>query len=290
MTIGTLDSSLVSLNIDTNLQARYTFEGNANDVAPGTAQDGTLVNGATITTNGTRGQVLNLDGVNDYVELSAHRTSFETLAQGTIAMWIRTTDTSAELFSLSDTADVSSLAALWITSSGKISFDVWENNVNLLQVNSVTWVNDGQWHHVAVTVGAGGNQLYIDGVQASVTYVAGSSASTTFFSSVSGIDVVQLGRNSNSSGGGLYYTGLIDDTRIYTQALSAAITTLANDLNLTDTDTVSITVNAVNDAPTVTNLTGDSLAYVEGACAGPLSRAAMCRSPTLTRRTSIPAR
>jgi hypothetical protein len=39
LTLATLDSTLLALDIDANLQARYTFEGTANDVAPGTAQN-----------------------------------------------------------------------------------------------------------------------------------------------------------------------------------------------------------------------------------------------------------
>jgi uncharacterized delta-60 repeat protein len=238
------------LDITTGLLGHWQFDANATD-ASGNNYSGTLTNGALIdTTAGTNKEgagKLSLDGVNDYVDLSTHRANFTSLTQGTVAMWIKTTDTSAELFSLSDVADNNSLAALWVTASGKIGFDVWENNANLLQVDSVANINDGQWHHVAVTVGASGNKLYIDGVQASVTYVAGNAASTTFFANVTGVDVMQIGRNSNSGGGRLYYTGLLDDARVYNRALTAAdIALLANDAPTLDS-TKSPTLNAINE-------------------------------------------
>ena len=45
---------------------------------------------------------------------------------------------------------------------------------------------------------------------------------------------------------------------------SASIQMVTTDGSLTDTDNINITVNAVNDPPTITNLAGDSLAYNEG--------------------------
>ena len=238
------------LDISTGLLGHWTFDTNAND-SSGNSYNGTLTNGAVIDTTDATDKVgvakLSLDGTNDYVDLTAHKGNFEFLTQGSVAMWIKTTDTSAELFSLSDTADSDSTASLWITASGKLGFDVWQNNSNLLQVNSVASVNDGLWHHVAVTVNASGNTLYIDGVQASVNYVVGNATSTTFFDDVTGIDVMQIGRNSNSGGARLHYTGLIDDARFYNRALTGA-------------DMAEL----VNATPTITNLSGDSLSYTEG--------------------------
>ena len=91
LTLTSYDQTLYSLDFDANLQARYTFDGNANDVAPGTAQNGTLTSGASITTDGTRGDVLSLDGVDDFVDLSAHTADFGGLTQGTISGWIKST-------------------------------------------------------------------------------------------------------------------------------------------------------------------------------------------------------
>ena len=254
LTIATRDSTLLSLDLDANLQARYTFEGNANDVAPGTAQNGTLTNGATYVTDGTRGQVLSLDGVNDFVDLSAHTGTFATYTQGTISGWIKSTSTFETIFSISDTADSGSYAALFIGASGYLTYEVMENGVMQLAVyKSDVAINDGNWHHVAVSIGTTGNVLYVDGVAATsgqLTYDTGSASTQRFFSSVSGLDSMAIGRNQDSFGGKWYTTGQLDDVRLYNRVLSTTeVANLANDLALTDTDTVAVTVNAANDAP-----------------------------------------
>ncbi len=255
LTLTSYDQTLYSLDFDANLQARYTFEGNANDVAPGTAQDGTMTNGASITTDGTRGQVLSLDGVDDFVDLSAHTGDFAGLTQGTISGWIKTTGTNETIFSISDTADTGSYAALFLGASGYLTYEVMENGVMQLAVyKSDVAINDGNWHHVAVTIGPSGNSLYVDGVLATagqLTYDTGSASTQSFFSDVSGLDSMAIGRNQDSSGGKWYATGSLDDVRLYDRVLSTTeVANLTNDLTLTDTDTVAITVNPVNDAPT----------------------------------------
>ncbi|GKS64187.1 hypothetical protein YTPLAS72_14910 [Nitrospira sp.] len=268
-TITSYDQTLYSLDLDANLQAHYTFDGNANDVAAGTAQNGTLTNGASITTDGTRGQVLALDGVNDYVDLSAHTADFAGLTQGTISGWIKATGTFETIFSISDTADTGSYASLFLGASGYLTYEVMENGVMQLAVyKSDIAINDGNWHHVAVTIGPSGNSLYVDGVLATagqLTYDTGNASTQSFFSSVSSLDSMAIGRNQDSSGSKWYATGSLDDVRLYDRVLSTTeVANLADDLALTDTDTVAITVNPVNDAPTITNLSGDSLAYNEG--------------------------
>jgi hypothetical protein len=268
-TITSYDQTLYSLDLDANLLAHYTFVGNVNDMAPGTAQNGTLTNGASITTDGTRGQVLTLDGVNDFVDLSVHTADFSGLTQGTIGGWIKATGTFETIFSISDTADTGSYAALFLGASGYLTYEVMENGVMQLAVyKSDVAINDGNWHHVAVAIGPSGNVLYVDGVAATagqLTYDTGNASTQRFFSSVSGLDSMAIGRNQDSSGGKWYATGSLDDVRLYDRVLtSSEVASLATDLSLTDTDTVSITVNAVNDAPTVTSLSGDSLAYSEG--------------------------
>ncbi|WP_447971265.1 LamG-like jellyroll fold domain-containing protein [Nitrospira sp. M1] len=288
LTLTTRDSQLVSLDIDANLQARYTFQGNADDVAPGTAQNGTLTNGAAITTDGTRGQVLSLDGANDFVDLSTHTTDFAGFTQGTISGWVKSTGTNETIFSISDTADTGSYAALFLGGSGYLTYEVVENGVMQLAVyKSDSAINDGNWHHVAVTIGPSGNTLYVDGVAATggqLTYDTGNATTQHFFSSVSNLDSMAIGRNQDSSGGKWYTTGNLDDTRLYNRALTETdVVNLAMDLSLTDTDTVTISVNAQNDAPvldntgtmTLTNIaeddtssTGDTVAAIIASAGG----------------------
>ncbi len=144
LTIASGDNTITSLDIDANLQARYTFAGNANDSGPGTQQNGTLTNGASIVTDGTRGQVLNLDGVNDYVDLNSSTSTFASYTQGTIAGWIKATGTFETIFSISDTADTGSYASLFLGASGYLTYEVYENGVAQLAVyrSSSAAIND----------------------------------------------------------------------------------------------------------------------------------------------------
>ena len=81
-----IDSPLVALNIDANLQAHYGFENSGdlgNDTSPGAGFDAT-VNGASAAVDGTRGNVLSLDG-NDYLQSSGH---FGNPTEVALAAWV----------------------------------------------------------------------------------------------------------------------------------------------------------------------------------------------------------
>ncbi|MCS6316515.1 MAG: DUF4347 domain-containing protein [Nitrospira sp.] len=228
------------LDMSTGLIGNWTFDTNATD-SSGNNYDGTLTNGAAIdTTDATDivgGAKLSLDGVNDYVDLSAHSANLAGFTQGTIADWIKTTSTFETIFSISDTADTGSSAALFLGASGYLTYEVRENGVLQLAVyRSSATINDGNWHHVAVTVGASGNSLYVDGVLATagqLTYDAGNATTQSFFSSVTSLDSMAIGRNQGSGGGTWYTNGAIDDVRGYDRVLTegdiAQLYTTSND-------------------------------------------------------------
>ncbi|OYT19452.1 MAG: hypothetical protein CCU26_11440, partial [Nitrospira sp. UW-LDO-01] len=215
------------LDISTGLLGNWTFDSNAND-SSGNNYNGTLTNGAAIDTTDATDIVgvakLSLDGVNDYVDLSAHSANLAGLTQGTIAGWIKTTSTFETIFSISDTADTGSSAALFLGASGYLTYEVRENGVLQLAVyRSSATINDGNWHHVAVTVGPSGNSLYVDGVLATagqLTYDAGNATTQSFFSSVTSLDSMAIGGTQGSGGGTWYTTGLIDDVRVYNRVLT----------------------------------------------------------------------
>jgi arylsulfatase A-like enzyme len=87
-------------------------------------------------------------------------------------------------------------------------------------LNGTANVADGNWHHVAVTLPAGGTlgsmQLYVDGTLDAATVATGSSSaavSTTATNVLIGYDLTANSR---------YFNGLIDDVRIYATNLAAA--------------------------------------------------------------------
>ena len=170
-----------------------------------------------------------LDGTDDHVNLDAHVASFSGLTEGTISSWVRTTGGTGVIFSISDTADIDSDATLRIDSAGHLEFDVFENNTGILEVETIATINDGQWHHVAVTVNASGNTLYIDGLAAAVTYNTGNASTSAFLANVSNTDAMNIGQNENSGGGRFHFNGMLDDVRVYDRALVAGdVTELAD--------------------------------------------------------------
>ncbi len=213
------------LDITSNLVLHQTFDTNAND-SSGNNYDGTLNNGAYIGTNPATNQIgpgkLNLDGVNDYVDLSPHINNFQDLTQGTISAWVKTTTTDGTIFAVSDSGDTNSSALIYLF-EGKLAFSVSEGHRNeyLLDVVTQANINDNAWHHVAVAVGPTGNRLFIDGVQAtSLTYYDGNPGRSDFFSNVSRLDTMTIGANWYDSNLSLVADGLLDDVRVYDRALS----------------------------------------------------------------------
>ena len=231
-------------DITSNLVLHNTFDSDASD-SSGNNYNGTLTNGASIDTSGGTNKIgsgkLSLDGINDDVVLSSYVANFAAQSAGTISAWIKTSDADAMIFSLSHSADAGSNASLYLF-GGKLEFTVNENSVVQLDVKSTVSLNDNAWHHVAVTVGASGNNLYIDGVLAAVTRSTGTAATQKFFSSVLTPNYLAIGAGQNSGGQFFQYAGLMDDVRVYDRSLSGAdVTELYNYTSLIPTSTIYVT-------------------------------------------------
>ncbi|MEW8667765.1 MAG: FG-GAP-like repeat-containing protein, partial [Candidatus Thiodiazotropha endolucinida] len=214
------------LDTTTGLLGHWTLDSNATD-SSGNSHNGTLTNGASIDNPGSSNPIgsgnLNLDGFNDFVQLSSHVSAFSGLSEGTIAAWINTADPGIQsIFSISDTADFDSLVVFGMD-NGRIFIDVANNGFYSLSVQTNASYADGSWHHVAVTVDGSGNSLYIDGVKVSLaglTYTDGNASTTNFFSSVTSLDSMGIGIHRDSGGYVGAFDGLQDDVRVYDRALS----------------------------------------------------------------------
>jgi hypothetical protein len=170
---------------------------------------------------GKTGSALSFDG-NDYVDLP---TSLVSTTLGSVSMWMKTGtnfSTYAHLFYASPTSNGDGIGPenelyLCFLSDERINFFI-KGASNLSLTSSATYA-DNNWHHVAATWDINGNAvLYVDGAQvASAAHNA-----DAYVGSV----VTRLGR---PGAGTRYYTGLIDDVRLYNTAISAAqVQTLYN--------------------------------------------------------------
>ncbi len=202
------------------LQVRYQFDGNAND-SSGKANNGTVQGGATFAP-GKADQAITLDGVDDYVLVSKPEAlSFE--KDFTWSAWIKTTG-AGTIISRAPATGIWAQGgkALFVLTNGRLRLDIgWVGNAT---TPASVLVNDDQWHHVAMTVkfGTAANEtvlIYIDG---------------RLVSTVTNRDVnkypeaglaVKIGTASSdfpASPEKSFFTGQIDDVRIYDRVISLA--------------------------------------------------------------------
>ena len=149
---------------------------------------------------------LHFDGINDAVSLPAS-THSQIANQGTIEAWINTTANNSGFRGL---VVRSTFYGLFLVDN-KLSTFIWGGSTPGVVTYNGANLNDSLWHHVAFSfqVGVtGGSQMYLDGqpVGPAITLQVGSTPNS-----------FQLGCNTNQQ----YYSGKMDDVKIWSRALSA---------------------------------------------------------------------
>jgi concanavalin A-like lectin/glucanase superfamily protein len=212
-----------------NLTHLYAFDTDASDSA-GT-NHGTLSNGASIVFDSQRGDVLQLDGVDDYVNLGWSNVPGgpTDTATFTIAAWVK--------IPAGDVA-FANIAPIYgeyvgyqaaggsknyfavdgishgVNRSGEVFFSQHPSDAGI--ISSVSTINDGEWHHVAYVQnepGSSKRKIYIDG-----TLDKWLDNVETY----SGLapDLWTIGGRLNP-GSYRYFQGHLDDVRFYDGALTA---------------------------------------------------------------------
>jgi len=182
----------------------------------GNGRNGTIVDATW--EPGIQGSALLFNGVSSYVNIDGYKgiNAVDTVQQAfTIANWVNTT---------SDTGDTEMVT--WGASSGSAGRLTWrvhegrvrtEHNAGNLRGN--TYINDGEWHHVALAVTEGANlrpentKLYVDGSEDSTF-----SGADVTYNLVAEHDV-RIGMSGPQNG--RYFPGALDEIRIYDRALPA---------------------------------------------------------------------
>jgi hypothetical protein len=159
-----------------------------------------------------------LDGTDDYVDSPA--ISATSLTGLTYAFWFKTSGAGVAM-TWGDLRNCN----ISVTTSTKLTCYVTGGSSGAAVSSSV--VNNGVWHHAVYTSTASNQTLYVDGAQEAT---ATQTLSTT---NGNGGGIIRLGRNIVNTSG--KYTGLLDDVRVYTRALTAAEVTAL----YTNTPTVS---------------------------------------------------
>ncbi|WP_299246469.1 LamG-like jellyroll fold domain-containing protein [uncultured Aquimarina sp.] len=172
----------------------------------------------TFTIQGTgipAGTGLDFDGANDLVTIS-HDNGQNNL-NFSVDFWIKTTDGSGGVIN-KFTPDGNSGWRINLD-GGRIEFYYYASASNYVTrlLSPATSVNDGNWHHVAVTLNSGNARCYIDGVLARSTGWNGTATATT---TTADIQLGYAAADAPSGDTGGYFDGQLDELRIWTKTLS----------------------------------------------------------------------
>jgi serine/threonine protein kinase len=159
---------------------------------------------------GKVGGALEFDGEGDYIEVS-DESSFDFLDEITIAAWINITTVPRQW-----TAIVTKGNSAWRLSTWgdkrKLHFAITGVGLGSSWVQGEKEVSSGEWHHVVGTYDGANVRLYVDGMEDQASPVAYDAGLTT------NNFTVCIGGNSERPE--RCWSGLIDDVRIYSYALS----------------------------------------------------------------------
>src|SRR3990172_2753726 len=194
----------VSAGADASLIGWYQFEGNANDSSD-YGNHGTAY-GSPVWVAGppSRGGVLQFDGANDYVGIG--EILLANVSQFTMAGWVSAGNASGSgigLFGQNDVIEAGFMngnAEIWTSASG---------------TTTTPWsFAPLTWHHVAYVANSTSIKIYLDGELAVTGSCAANYGTSTY--------------NFNIGGGGVWdaagnwFSGQMDDVRVYNRALSDA--------------------------------------------------------------------
>jgi len=204
---------------DANLVLYYKFENNAVD-SSGKGINGTATGSPTYA-SGALGQAISLNGSN-YINCGKPAPLNFGLGNWSIAAWVKTSQTDkGTVFANGgdETGGIRYAVCVGEITAGAVTVTT-DDDVTKVQATSTATVNDNQWHHVIALRNGLTLRVYVDGVfDGSNSLPAGYDLSGT---SQHNAYVGAITDHTDATGNTLekFYSGLIDDLRIYNYALS----------------------------------------------------------------------
>ena len=190
----------------------WTGDGTANDRVG--IYNGTPLNGVSYTA-GKVGQAFNLNGLNGTIDFGNQIGNFGT-NDFTVEFWIKTSSTRQEC--ILSKRPICGGCSFWniFINAGYVQVE-WDQDAvgnNYLNFTGSKKINDGLFHHVAVIRTNASALVYCDGALAGTQ-------TTTGITSLSNSSPCQISYSPCLGFSGLsLFTGLLDEIRIYTRALS----------------------------------------------------------------------
>jgi hypothetical protein len=191
----------------TGLAAAYAFDEGQGSTAADSSGAGrnAALNGVSWTSQGKFGSALDFDGTG-YAQ--AEPAGLPGPADPkTLSCWVKLPQPAASLQSILSLGDPAT--------GGKVQLSYRDSAIGISQSGDA-WVLGGPapdtrgWHHLAYVFDGSANSLYVDGAPAGRSTIPHPPSPATAFS---------MGA---AAGGGQFYSGMLDDVRIYNRALSAA--------------------------------------------------------------------
>ncbi len=162
---------------------------------------------------------------NDLINIDSVLTSLASTTAGTFEMWGMLPDaTPAALSALICFGDTNALEIIrvFVNTDGTVTADCYDATVKQweLSTNAAPFTDNVPFHF-ALTQGAGGPVLYVNGAIPAQTFAGGGASTATWFSLLTGLDNGRLGSTNYDSGGERFApTGLFGEVRFYNRALS----------------------------------------------------------------------
>lgn len=250
---NTTTSAVVVFNVvnaNSGLVAAFGFNENTGTVAndnSGNGNNGTLTNGPTWSASGKFGAAISFDGVDDFVNI-ADANSLDLTNGMTLEAWVNASNLTGYKTAICKENGTTNLAYALSPNNGATNTSNQRPNSririgsNTRTVTGTSKLSLNTWTHLAITYDGTTMRLYVNGTQTSTLATTGSITATTNPLRIGGTTAL-----------GQYFTGLIDEVRVYNRALAAS--EIQTDMN------TPIAPDAIN--PTIT-MTAPAAGNVSG--------------------------
>lgn len=189
----------------------YTFDGNAND-SSGNGYHGLLGGDASFGA-GIFGQSLQLDGSGDFVSVDMPTQTFSSF---TIEAWFNSNNsTPSDSSHLVSFNDANNFLVLWNLTS--TSIDGWSSGLSSINLSGrlLNPLVANTWHHSAFSYDGSQTKMFVDGILVSSNTVTGTLAP------IGGANKLAIGSRYDLSS--QYFSGKLDNVRIYDEALEQSL-------------------------------------------------------------------